>query len=289
MLYQLLQLHPVRALSRTLWRPLCLLALCLLAACAAPFDADARLSADVPTRAQVTGVPLIQQEAFFCGPTSIAMVMQWAGATVAPADIAQLAFTPGAGGTYQADMIGSSRRLGQLVVPLTGMDDLLTEVAAGHPVIVFQNLGVAIAPVWHYGVVTSYDLDRETISLNSGQRAQMIMPIGVFDRSWARGEYWGVVVLPPDQLPATAKEEDVLAAGAALERIDRYEAAIAAYQTGATRWPDSWLWQFGLGNAHYANGDLRAARRALRRARAIDPTIPEVRSNLAVVEAALAA
>jgi tetratricopeptide (TPR) repeat protein len=266
----------------------CLLALCWLAACAPPFDPDERLSFDAPTRAQITGVPLIQQEDFFCGPTSIAMVMQWAGAEVTQEEVAALAFSPGAGGTYLADMIGSSRRLGQLAVEIDNFDQLLTEVTAGHPVIVFQNLGFSVVPVWHYGVVTGYDFARDEVYLNSGQQDQMVMPFAVFERTWRRGDYWGLVVLPPDQLPASVGEAEVLSAAAALERVEQYEAAATLYETGAANWPENWLWQFGLGNARYALGDLRGARTALRRARTLDPSIPEVRANLAFVESEIA-
>ncbi len=268
-----LQLYPLRAL-------ILILALGWLTACAAPFDPDERLTVDVPTRASVPGVPLIQQEAFYCGPTSVAMVMQWSGHDVTQADIAALAFSPGAGGTYLADMIGSARRKGQLAVEINSFDGLLGEVNAGHPVIVFQNLGLGIAPVWHYGVVTGYDLQKDEVYLNSGQLDQMVMPFALFERTWRRGDFWGLVVLPPDDLPATAPETAILNAAAALERVEQYHAAETLYETGSARWPENWLWQFGLGNARYGQGDLRGARRALLRARAIAPDIPEIRANL---------
>lgn len=269
---------------RALKRYVCLLALGWLAACATPFDPDARLSVDVPSRAQIEGVPLIQQEAFYCGPASIAMVMHWAGSDIGQEDVAKLAFNPGAGGTYLADMIGSSRRLGQLAVEIEDFDQLLSEVSAGHPIIVFQNLGLGVFPVWHYGVVTGFDFAKDEVYLNSGQLDQMVMAFASFERTWARGDYWGLVVLPPDQLPVTVPEAEVLAAAAALERVEQFAAAEELYETGAVEWPESWLWQFGLANALYAQGDLRGARRALLRARALDPDIPEVRANLAFVE-----
>lgn len=281
-----LQLHALRALG-LIRRLASLLILGWLAGCAAPFDPDASIGVDVPSRAAVQDVPLIQQAAFYCGPTSIAMVMQWSGHDVTQDDIAALAFTEGAGGTYTADMIGSARRQGQLAVQVSTFDQLLSEVAAGHPVIVFQNLGVGIAPIWHYGVVTGYDLDRDAVYLNSGQRDQMALPFGIFEQTWARGDYWALVVLPPDQLPVSVAEADILTAAAALERVEQFAAAETLYETGAARWPDSWLWQFGLGNARYAQGDLRGARTALRAARAIDPAISEVQANLAHVERAL--
>ena len=265
-----------------------LLVLSWLAACAATFDPDERLSFEAPTRAEVPDVPLIKQEDFFCGPSSIAMVMQWAGSEITQQDVAALAFSPGAGGTYLADMIGSSRRLGQLAVEITNFDQLLAEIAGGRPVIVFQNLGLAALPYWHYGVVTGYDFEKDEIYLNSGQLDKMVMPFAVFERTWRRGDFWGLVVLPPDQLPVTASEADVLSAAAALERVAQYQAAETLYETGAAKWSENWLWQFGLGNARYALGDLRGARQALRRARRLDPSIPEVRANLAFVEGEIA-
>lgn len=288
MFHTVLQLYTLRPLARQLRRLACLLALGWLAACAVPFDPDERLSVDVPTRAQVADVPLIQQEDFFCGPTSIAMVMQWAGSDITQEQVAALAFSPGAGGTYLADMIGSSRRLGQLAVTVSTFDQLLAEVAAGHPVIVFQNLGLGIVPVWHYGVVTGYDFTKDEVYLNSGQLDQMVMPFAVFERTWRRGDFWGLVVLPPDQLPVSVPQTDILSAAAALERVEQFAAAETLYETGAAQWPENWLWPFGLGNARYALGDLRGAQQALRSARAIDPAIPEIRANLAFVEAALA-
>lgn len=278
----------MRPLAQFFKRIACLLALSWLAACAVPFDPDEQLSVDVPSRFQITGVPLIKQDAFFCGPTSIAMVMQWAGSDITQADVAALAFSPGAGGTYLADMIGSSRRLGQLAVEVSDFDQLLAEVSAGHPVIVFQNLGLGVLPVWHYGVVTGYDFARDEVYLNSGQLDQIVMPFAVFERTWQRGDFWGLVVLPPDQLPVSATEADVLSAAAALEQVGELEAAATLYETGAANWPKSWLWQFGLGNARFGQGDLRGARTALRRARALDPNIPEVRANLAFVESEIA-
>lgn len=282
-----LPLHTLRAVIKPFRLIVVALALAGVTACAPAFDKDTSLSVDVPTRAQVAGVPLIEQADFYCGPASIAMVLQWAGADITQSQVAALAFNPGAEGTYLADMIGSSRRLGQLAVEIAGFDQLLAEVAAGHPVIVFQNLGIGPLPVWHYGVVTAYDLEADVIFLNSGQRDRMEMPFGVFERTWRRGDYWGLVVLPPDQLPVSVAEVEVLQAGAALERVAAYDAAETLYQTGAQKWRDNWLWPFGLANARFAKGDLRGAQRALRRASALGPDIPEVRANLRYVNSQL--
>ena len=182
-------------------------------------------------------------------------------------------------------MIGAARRRGALTVPLSGFDDLTAEIAAGHPVIVFQNLGEVWAPIWHYAVVTAYDLQRGSVTLHSGQLSRTAMSLGKFERTWAGGEGWGMVVLPPGALPVTGSERAVLDAAAGLERAGQAQAAATAYRAGAVRWPGNWLWQFGLGNALYASGDRNGARRAFERAIRLAPDAPEPRQNLQALNA----
>ena len=257
-----------------------------LTACAAP-PLDLSLPTGAPQKALVENVPLIEQADYFCGPASLAMVLQWIGQDVTQDDIATLAFTPEAQGTFQQEMISAARRRGALAIPLSGFSALTTELAGGHPVIVFQNLGERFAPVWHYGVVTGYDLERETVTLHSGQLSRTDMSLAKFERTWAGGEGWALLVLSPGDLPAAPNERSVLEASAGLERAGQTAAAIEAYRSGAKQWPQNWLWQFGLGNALYASGDLTAAREAFERAIALDPSAPEPRQNLAVLDAEL--
>jgi tetratricopeptide (TPR) repeat protein len=259
-----------------------LLAALVLAACAAP-PLDLTPARDAPRKALVSGVPLIEQADFHCGPAALAMALQWTGQDVTQSRIADLAFTPGARGTFQENMLGAARRLGALAVPLSGFDALTEEIAAGHPVIVFQNLGESFAPIWHYAVVTGYDLERGAVTLHSGQLSRTAMSLAKFERTWAGGDGWALLVLSPGELPASSSERAVLDASAGLERAGQTSAAIAAYRAGAAQWPDNWLWQFGLGNALYASGDTAGARRAYQRAIALDPTAPEPRQNLSVL------
>ncbi|MGI9370760.1 MAG: PA2778 family cysteine peptidase [Ruegeria sp.] len=239
---------------------------------------------DVPTRAMVSDVPLIKQNDFYCGPASLAMVFQWSGKDVTQSEIAAQSFTPGAQGTFLADMIGAARRRGMLAVRLSTSAELLDEVAVGHPVIVFQNLSLKLAPQWHYAVVVGYDLERNQVTLHSGEYEQMTMGLGLFLRTWQRGDYWAMVVLPPDQLPASEDQWEILGAAAALEKLGHAGAAATAYAKGGSRWPDNWIWPYGLGNARYQKGDLAGAKRAFEQAARIDPTVPEIQNNLGQVK-----
>lgn len=282
-------MRPLGSFRRIALRVACILLVpALLMGCAQSVKQLDAVPPGVPTRATVADVPLIKQEDFFCGPASLAMVLQWSGLEITQKEIAQQSFSPGARGTYLADMIGAARRRGQLAVALSTLPDLLSEISAGHPVIIFQNLGLSWAPRWHYAVAVGYDLDRDRIFLHSGRLDRMTMSLGLFDRTWRRGDYWAIVVLPPEKLPVSADQWDVLRAAAALERVGETAAAESVYENGHHRWPQNWIWHYGLGNARYARGDLKGAKAAFERARAIAPSIPEILQNLQQVNAELA-
>lgn len=275
----------MRALSLTR-RVFAFVSLLFVAACSGGTPTLAPPPDNVARKATITDVPLIEQADFYCGPASLAMVFQWGGLDITQAEVAGQTFSPGARGTFQTDMIGAARRQGFLAVPVRGFEDLTREVAAGHPIIVFQNLQFRWAPVWHYAVVTGYDLGTGTVTLHSGELARVDMSLEEFGRTWGRGDNWALLVLPPDDLPVSSRERDVLDAAAGLERAGRVTDAAAAYRAGAARWPQSWLWQFALGNALFAGGDVDGARRAYEQAIRLDPTAPEPRQNLARLNSA---
>lgn len=280
-------------MPRLVKTPALLLALSLLlAACAGTPQTDRLLAGSaagqgeeeaLPRRVELREVPFFAQEDFYCGPAALAMALAWGGVDTDQHAIARQIYTPGRQGTLRADVIGGARRNGHLAVPVNGLDNLLREIAAGHPVIVFQNLGLDIHQVWHFAVAVGYDLDEETIVLRSGPDARRVTKLTTFERTWARGHHWALAVLPPDMLPETAGEPAVLEAAAGIERAGRLDAARTAYETIAARWPaapGSWI---GLGNVAYAGGALDRAEAMFRRATEAAPEDGTGWNNLAVV------
>jgi tetratricopeptide (TPR) repeat protein len=261
-------------------RALALLVCGVLAACAAP---RGHLSAEAVPEAAIDDVPFFAQEEKHCGPASLAMVLAWSGLDITPTDTAPLLLTPERGGTFQHDLIAGARRYGRLAVELDQPADLLPEIAAGNPVLVLQNLGLGWYPVWHYAVATGYDLSAGELVLHSGRDRRRVMSLGTFERTWARAGHWGVVVLPPERLPASGHERQLLEAAADLERAEEPDAAAAAYSAILERWPMSEGALIGLGNASYARGDVAAAEHALRRATLLHPGAAAAWNNLAHV------
>lgn len=263
------------------------LAAAALAACASPAGLDlGGLPPGVPERVEIAAVPFVPQDELWCGPAALATVLTWSGAAVTQAELAPAVLTPGRKGTLQQDILSAARRHGRLAVPVTDLSALLVEVAAGHPVLVLQNLGLELAPQWHYAVVIGYDRGARELVLRSGREARRRVSFATFERTWARTDHWALAILPPERLPATAGAADLLPAAAALERSGRPGAAATAYQTMLERWPDSLGALIGLANARYGAGEIALAEDALRRATRDHPDSAAAWNNLAHMLAA---
>lgn len=266
--------------------------LLMLAACAGTPQSDRLLAAGaaadhLPVRAEVTGVPFFPQEERYCGPASLAMVLAWGGIATDQERIGEEIYTPGREGTLVSDVLGGARRHGRLAVPVNTLDDLLAEIAAGHPVIVFQNLGLDWYQQWHFAVAIGYDLDAGTLTLHSGLDERRVTPLDTFEHTWRRGDYWALVVLPPETLPASGSEAEVVDAAVAIERLGLTGDAAQAYGATVERWPGSGPAWLGLGNTSYAMGNLSGAADAFGRATVADPDFGAAWNNLAVVLAEL--
>ncbi len=257
----------------------------LLVGCATPQVAtlDARWPTNLPARMELSSVPFYPQEDYECGPAALAMVAGAAGVQVLPEALVEQVFLPGREGSLQLEMLIATRRQGLVAYPLSPrVEAVLREVAAGHPVVVFQNLSFSWYPVWHYAVVIGFDRARNTLVLHSGRTARMEMSLYAFERTWARGQYWSMVALAPARLPATANPEAYTAAVAALERINP-GAAQTAYASALQVWPNDRTALLGAGNTAYALGQRDAAAGAYRVAVRLHPDFAEAWNNLAQV------
>ncbi len=237
----------------------------------------------IPLKHELNAVPFYPQKAYQCGPASLAMALVWSGIQIDPDALTPQVYTPSRKGSLQPAMIAAARRHGRVAYIIAGANALLSEIAAGHPVIVLQNLGLSWYPLWHYAIVIGYDLNAGVVILHSGITNQKITALRTFESTWARGEYWGLVVLPPDRLPATAAENSYVKAVVGLERARQWQAAADGYKTALAQWPESFSAHIGLSNSLYAQGDLITAEKVLRKTTNLFPNKGAAFNNLAQV------
>ena len=209
------------------------------------------------------------------------MALNWSGLPISPEDLTDKVFTLSRKGSLQTALISAARRHGRIAYESTGMNVIFSEVAAGHPVIILQNLGLSWYPRWHYSVVVGYDLPEKIVIIRSGTTSRKIMSSRVFENTWARSNYWGLLILQPKQLPAMAKEDLFLEAVLGLEKARQFRAAIHGYKTALTRWPENLAALMGLGNCHYELGEIKDAESAFRETIRLHPKAGPAFNNLA--------
>lgn len=238
--------------------------------------------AAIPDRIELTDVPFFPQQEYQCGPAALETTLTHSGAKPDSAELVKQVYVPGLQGSLQIEMLAAARQYGRISYLLAPrLDDLLREVAAGHPVIVLQDLGVGPITTWHYAVVVGYDYTAGELYLRSGETRRLAVPFTVFEYTWKRSGYWAMVTMPPQQLATTASENTYLAAISAMSRVGASRDAIAAYDAFLQRWPGNVTAGIALANRHYGMGSLSMAEAVLRKTLVLNPDSVPVLNNLA--------
>lgn len=256
-------------------RLLSLAAPLVLVGCAS-LESPAMSSIDLrPARVEITSAPFFAQTAYQCGPAALATALGHLGIAVTPEHLADDVFLPARQGSLQVEMLAGARRHGAVATRIEAtLDGLLREVAAGHPVVVLQNLGLGIAPAWHYAVVIGYDQAAGDVILHSGTQARLRMSVRTFGYTWARSGHWGFVATRPGDWPVTASVDAVVEAASGFERVAPAAESVRAYVSAVQRWPDALPLAAGLGNALHASGDLPGAALWFRKAATAHDSVP---------------
>lgn len=257
----------------------------LLSACGTTQQIQALRStptAHMPARAELTQVAFYPQDEHQCGPAALATALQNAGVNVPPQQLTNFVYLPEKQGSLQVEMLAAARRHGMVAYLLQPkLADVLAEVAAGNPVVVLQNLALSWYPVWHYAVVVGYDLAREQLILRSGKDARQELSFFPFEKTWARSNYWAMVVLPPGQLPQTATAETYIQSIAALEHSSPEQDVWPAYAAAMQRWPDNLAAKIAAGSYAYNRNNLNLAEQLFTEAAQAHPDALAAWNNLA--------
>lgn len=255
-----------------------------LTACAAHGPRSQQTLPANATAVELRDTPFIAQDAYQCGPASLAMLLRDSGLEVSADALVPRVYIPELKGSLQAEMIAATRdyeRMPYQIAPT--LDGLLSELRLGRPVLVLQNLGWNFYPVWHYAVVIGYLPEGDELILRSGTTRRELKRTGKFLDDWGKADNWGLLALLPGSLPADASPERYLTAAAGMEAAGKIEAAAQAYTSATVTWPNEPAAWLGRGNAQYAQGDLAGAERHYRAALKHVENDAVVRNNLAQV------
>ena len=269
--------RPTRANPASLTGLVSLLVLFLLSGCQS-FPPPESAQADTEQELVVHFVP---QEKYQCGPAALAMMLQWAGKPVTADSLVDEVWLPEREGSLGIELRAAARSRGLMAYPVENSQALFTELQAGRPVLVLQNLALRRWPQWHFAVVTGYRDQGNTMVLHSGTDAGKTTHWNRFIRTWARADQWGFTLVEPGQLPASAEPDTLFRAISALPDGDAFwPAAVAAF-------PDSGKLWFGHGNSLWKRGQQHKALDAFRTATEKAPDFAAAWNNRAYAEQAL--
>jgi ABC-type bacteriocin/lantibiotic exporter with double-glycine peptidase domain len=141
----------------------------------------------------IPGVPFYSQDAYQCGPASLAGVLNFWGIGVGPDEISNEIFSRSARGTLNIDMVLYAQKKGLYALQYRGsMDDLRKNIDSGHPVIVLVTYGFSLYEVDHFMVVIGY-YDNGVI-VNSGREQNKFIDERDFLKTWMKANYWTLVI-----------------------------------------------------------------------------------------------
>lgn len=231
---------------------------------------------------ELTTTPFFPQTAWQCGPAALATALGASGVPADPAALAAQVYVPARRGSLQVEMVAATRRAGRVPWLLPGgLPALVREVAAGHPVLVLQDVGQLGLRRWHYAVAVGLEPTADAVVLRSGREPRRREPAARFARSWAASDHWALVVLPPGVLPAVATPDLTLTTLAAAEGLLPAHDLHVTWIAAEARFPADPAVAFGAANAARAAGDAVAAAAGLRRSLALAPDFLPALNNLA--------
>lgn len=242
----------------------------------------------LPASSEIKDVPFFPQTQHHCGPSALATVLVYEGVNTTPDQLSTQVYLPEREGSLQIEMTAAARAHDMLAYPLKPqLADLLTEVAAGNPVLVLQNNGFDWLPQWHYAVVVGYDISAQRIILRSGETRRYMLSFNTFETTWQRSGQWALVILPAGRVPATAELSSYLKAAYALEQTGLNQTALLAYRAGVESWPSAFEAWLALGNMAYRLDTADESVNAFMQAAGIEPDNATVWNNLAYALQAL--
>lgn len=206
-----------------------LFATCLgLSACSGPTALQQALR-PLPERVELTEVPAFPERAYQGAPTALASLLVQQGVDTSPGLQAKALHLPEAEARLQQNMLAQVNRHGLLVYPLQpSLPALLEQVAAGLPVLLRFNEGMAWVDMPRYAVLVGYDREEQTLLLRAGNSRRWQTSFSSFESAWQSAGAWAVLVLAPVQLPARVDAQRWLLAAEQVAQAGHREAAANA-------------------------------------------------------------
>ncbi|HET8729605.1 MAG TPA: PA2778 family cysteine peptidase [Moraxellaceae bacterium] len=238
-----------------------------LAGCSAPQTVALRKApaADNAGIVELRDVPFLSQDAQHGGPAALAMMLVQSGRKVTLADIAARLQVPDDPDVLAVALAAEARRQGRVVYSIAPtLDSVLTAIHQGYPVLVLQNRGISLVPLWRYAVVIGADRAHEVFWLRSGSTERLAMSFASFERAWGRANHFGFLIMDPAAIPDNLEPRAVIRELALMEQAGAATDAQAGFNRALLNWPEQKTAWLGLASSSMQLGQIDRAESVLR-------------------------
>ncbi|MCY1401058.1 hypothetical protein D9M71_161660 [compost metagenome] len=215
----------VRVFSRMLSAALMAGCVVALAGCAGSVAPEIKR---LPERVELSG-RFYKGVANQSGPQVLASMLSQQNIVITPGLLDKPLHLPGAEAQLQQNMVNLAREYGMVVYPLDAtLPALLTQVAAGYPVMVRFTEGSAMWAEPRYAILTGYNRQKQTVLLRAGMSQRTLMSFGSFESAFKDAGGWAVLIQNPTQIPAQVDQQRWLKAANDLAQAGQEPAAAKA-------------------------------------------------------------
>lgn len=157
----------------------------------------------LPQRVEISSVPFYRGNANYSSAMALAALLSQQGAPITPGLLDSALGMPERAASLEAAIARVAREYGRVVYPLDKrLDALLTQVAAGNPVLLRYHDGSALFGEPRYAVLIGYDRYKQRVLLRSGMSRRHLLDFDTFESAWVKEGAWAVLVQSPSRLPA---------------------------------------------------------------------------------------
>lgn len=256
-----------------------------LGACTQAAQVRADLERGATQGAQIRGVPFVPQRPDTCGAAALAAVLRHMQIDAAEPALAEALRTRQAHGAVTYELAMEARRQGAFATQRYDVtaDELRAAIDAGvAPIVLRGGLAHAYLGVYHYTVLTAYDLDRRVWIAHDGDAADVLIDFESLAEDRWRADRWALLVAAPSARPLGLGAKVHLEMGVQAEQIG--DAAAAAHHYAQAAWtPASAQALLNLSNVASSRGELERAEHLLRAALQARPDAAASQNNLAWV------
>ena len=182
----------------------------------------------LPERVELSGT-FYRGEANQSGPQVLASLLSQQGIVITPGLLEKPLHLPGAEDRLQENIQNLAREYGMVVYPLENdLPALLTQVAAGYPVMVRFSEGSAFWAEPRYAILSGYDRNKQKVLLRAGMNRRELMSFSAFESALEKAGGWAILIQKPSQIPAAVDRQRWLKAADELSRAGQEPEAAQA-------------------------------------------------------------